>query len=102
MDPTGLTLSYRTGRSGRRLRVHRLRVSQAGRHAQAADEASTLSRQCLSQSHVNFLRGLFLHAGHHMAVRVQGNINGGVTEALADSFGSGHTSTADLLEVYVT
>ena len=75
---------------------------QSGRHAQAADEASTLSRQCLSQSRVNFLRGLFLHAGHHMAVRVQGNIDGGVTEALADSFGSGHTSTADLLEVYVT
>jgi hypothetical protein len=37
-----------------------------------------------------------------MAVRVQGNIDGGVTEALADSFGSGHTSTADLLEAYVT
>jgi hypothetical protein len=37
-----------------------------------------------------------------MAVRVQGNTDGGVTEALADSFGSGHTSTADLLEVFKT
>src|SRR5450759_5197231 len=49
--------------------------------------ASPLSRQCLPQSRVDLLRGLLLHARHHMAVRVQGDTDGGVTEAFGDDLG---------------
>ena len=53
-------------------------------------EGGCLTRQCLSQPRVDLLRGLLLHAGHHVAVRVQSDADGGVTEPLGDGLRDGY------------
>jgi len=53
----------------------------------ASAPTRALSRQSRPQCRVDLIGGLLLHAGQYVTVRVQGDADEGVTEALGDDLG---------------
>jgi hypothetical protein len=68
-------------------RRRRENLSSLWSRASASTGRRSSACQCCPQSGVDLLRGLLLHARHHVAIGVQRDADGGVTEALEDDLG---------------